>query len=159
MQLRQQQQGTCRRDIRRSHARYQCAIARGPACLPQQPTTTVLRPVARVQAANPPTQAKNGIIASSWKLSATADANVSVQESLLDYICAGPLLAAAGITVDQVKQELPTWEKLGRQLALQLGFNHDSMSGIERSAATKSNRMLFALCCWCYETTVCVFQP
>lgn len=93
---------------------------------------------------------------------AAPDANVAVQESLqgrwfhahpqttahcfwcrlltlaaaaaatADYICKGPLLAAACITPAQVQQDLGTWQKLGQQLALQLGFDHDSMDDIQR---------------------------
>jgi len=92
--------------------------------------------------------------------SAAPDANVTVQESLqgeimqaattilscrggdveprthlmclADYICSGPLLGAACITPQQVQQELPVWQKLGQQLALQLGFDHDNMDAIQR---------------------------
>lgn len=49
-----------------------------------------------------------------------------------DYICKGPLLAAACITPAQVQQDLGTWQKLGQQLALQLGFDHDSMDDIQK---------------------------
>jgi hypothetical protein len=49
-----------------------------------------------------------------------------------EYICKGPLLGAAGITAEQVQQEFPTWQKLGQQLALQLGFGHESMDDIQR---------------------------
>jgi hypothetical protein len=34
-----------------------------------------------------------------------------------------------------VQQDLPTWQKLGHQLALQLGFDHDSMDDTQRYVA------------------------
>ncbi|WIA13411.1 hypothetical protein OEZ85_006991 [Tetradesmus obliquus] len=53
-------------------------------------------------------------------------------QDLLEYICGGPLLEAAGITAQQVQQDAATWEKLGRQLARQLGFDHDIMDEVQR---------------------------
>lgn len=57
---------------------------------------------------------------------------MSLQQDLLEYICGGPLLEAAGITAQQVQQDAATWEKLGRQLARQLGFDHDIMDEVQR---------------------------
>lgn len=52
--------------------------------------------------------------------------------ALADYITAGPLLESAGMTPEQVQQDAATWENLGRQLALQLGFDHDNMDDVQR---------------------------
>lgn len=49
-----------------------------------------------------------------------------------DYICQGPLLAATGITPQQVQQDLPTWQKLGQRLAEQLGFDHQALDEVQR---------------------------
>lgn len=72
-----------------------------------------------------------------------------------DYICRGPLLASACITPQQVQQDLPTWQKLGQQLALQLGFDHDSMDDTQRYAAYSSTADVShtAYFAFCFETT------
>jgi hypothetical protein len=62
----------------------------------------------------------------------SAAASAAAAAAIADYICKGPLLAAACITPAQVQQELGTWQKLGQQLALQLGFDHDSMDDIQK---------------------------
>jgi hypothetical protein len=49
-----------------------------------------------------------------------------------DYISRGPLLAAAGLTPQQVQQELATWQKLGQRLATQLGFDHDALDTVQK---------------------------
>jgi hypothetical protein len=51
-----------------------------------------------------------------------------------DYICQGPLLEPCGLTPDGVAAQLPTWERLGRRLAQQLGFDHDAMDDVQRCA-------------------------
>jgi hypothetical protein len=58
--------------------------------------------------------------------------HVTCALSAPEYICKGALLSAACITPEQVQQELPLWQKLGQQLALQLGFDHDTMDKVQR---------------------------
>jgi hypothetical protein len=62
-----------------------------------------------------------------------------------DYICGGPLLEAAGITAQQVQQDAATWEKLGRQLALQLGFEHDAMDEVQRCVTSSISPQIDAV--------------
>lgn len=54
-----------------------------------------------------------------------------------DYICEGPLLGVCGLSPESVAAGLAEWEKLGRQLAVQLGFDHDSMDEIQRCVCLK----------------------
>lgn len=56
----------------------------------------------------------------------------AVQSDLLDYICSGPLLEACGLSPDSVSADIATWERLGRRLAQQLGFEHDAMDDVQR---------------------------
>lgn len=49
-----------------------------------------------------------------------------------DYICRGPLLAAAGITPETVEEEVGTWQMLGQQLASQLGFDHGALDAVQK---------------------------
>jgi hypothetical protein len=51
-----------------------------------------------------------------------------------DYISGGPLLAACGLGPGHVAERLGEWERLGRRLAEQLGFDHDAMSDDQRCA-------------------------
>jgi hypothetical protein len=69
---------------------------------------------------------------SCWLQALPAHLIVPAASCPADYICGGPLLEAAGITAQQVQQDAATWEKLGRQLALQLGFDHNSMDDVQR---------------------------
>lgn len=122
----------CRRsDTSQTHA---CAAVRGLSSHPRRQSPTPADLKCRTAGC-----ALTGFGVASSLLRATAtvcraapDGNVAVQESLQDYICKGPLLAAACITPAQVQQDLGTWQKLGQQLALQLGFNHDSMDDTQK---------------------------
>ncbi|KXZ53368.1 hypothetical protein GPECTOR_7g1264 [Gonium pectorale] len=51
---------------------------------------------------------------------------------LADYILSGPLLASCGISPDSVRANVSEWERLGRQLATQLEFDHDHMDPVQR---------------------------
>ncbi|KAG2433766.1 hypothetical protein HXX76_008127 [Chlamydomonas incerta] len=53
-------------------------------------------------------------------------------EQLVSYILEGPLLGSCGISADAVRGAAGEWERLGRQLALQLGFEHDAMDAVEK---------------------------
>lgn len=56
----------------------------------------------------------------------------AVQTSLEEYIASGPLLDVCGLTPEDVVRDIGTWEKLGRRLAQQLGFDHDDMDPVQK---------------------------
>ncbi|GBF88798.1 hypothetical protein Rsub_01699 [Raphidocelis subcapitata] len=58
--------------------------------------------------------------------------STAVQSDLLDFICAGPLLDACGLAPDAVAADFAAWERLGRRMAQQLGFDHDGMDDTQR---------------------------
>lgn len=53
-------------------------------------------------------------------------------DPLVSYILEGPLLGSCGISANSVRGAAGEWERLGRQLALQLGFEHDAMDAVQK---------------------------
>ncbi|GLC45781.1 hypothetical protein PLESTB_001156700 [Pleodorina starrii] len=51
---------------------------------------------------------------------------------LVDYITSGPILSSCGITAESVRANAGEWERLGRQLAVQLAFDYDHMDPVQR---------------------------
>jgi D-glycerate 3-kinase len=51
---------------------------------------------------------------------------------LVDYISSGPLVGSCGISADAVRANAAEWERLGRQLAVQLSFEHDKMDPVQK---------------------------
>lgn len=57
---------------------------------------------------------------------------VDATNSLADYVCEGPLLSICGLDAEEVQADIATWERLGRRLAEQLGFDHAHLDDIQR---------------------------
>eukprot|EP00879_Flechtneria_rotunda_P015702 GHRR01016424.1.p1 GENE.GHRR01016424.1~~GHRR01016424.1.p1 ORF type:complete len:355 (+),score=81.51 GHRR01016424.1:153-1217(+) len=106
-----------------------CCIRQRVCC--SQPTTQSWPefPIVRTRISS---RAQNRLRLGGKQLPATNNTNVAVQESLLEYICRGPLLTAAGISPQEVQQQLPVWQLLGQQLAKQLSFPHDDMTDVQK---------------------------
>ncbi|KAG2492776.1 hypothetical protein HYH03_008940 [Edaphochlamys debaryana] len=51
---------------------------------------------------------------------------------LVDYVLSGPLLASCGLTPESVRENAAEWERLGRQLAVQLEFDYEHLDRIQR---------------------------
>ncbi|GIL73541.1 hypothetical protein Vretimale_5245 [Volvox reticuliferus] len=51
---------------------------------------------------------------------------------LVNYIISGPLLNSCGISPEAVQANAAEWERLGRQLAVQLAFDHDNLDPIQK---------------------------
>eukprot|EP00873_Tetraselmis_striata_P028065 jgi/Tetstr1/448329/TSEL_035613.t1 len=66
-------------------------------------------------------------------LRATPQAEVVTLESeLIDYICCGPLLPAAGIVADDVRESAAEWMRLGRCLCDVLQFDFGALDEVQR---------------------------
>ncbi|KAG2438369.1 hypothetical protein HYH02_010824 [Chlamydomonas schloesseri] len=52
--------------------------------------------------------------------------------TLVSYILEGPLLGSCGISEEGVRAAAGEWERLGRQLAAQLDFEHDAMDAVQK---------------------------
>ncbi|PNH03549.1 D-glycerate 3-kinase, chloroplastic [Tetrabaena socialis] len=76
---------------------------------------------------------------SSTFLSSLGQASISAptmcepaSSDLVEFVLAGPLLGSCGLTPESVRANAAEWERLGRQLALQLDFDHDHLDPVQR---------------------------
>ncbi|GFR49593.1 hypothetical protein Agub_g11661 [Astrephomene gubernaculifera] len=56
----------------------------------------------------------------------------SASSDLAEYILSGPLLKSCAISAESVRSNIAEWERLGKLLASQLGFEHDHMDLVQR---------------------------
>ncbi|GLI64652.1 hypothetical protein VaNZ11_007980 [Volvox africanus] len=56
----------------------------------------------------------------------------SPPSDLISYIQSGPLLTSCGIASEAVEAHAEEWERLGRQLAVQLAFDHENLDPIQK---------------------------
>lgn len=57
---------------------------------------------------------------------------VAATTDFIDYISEGPLVISCGLTPEAVRANAGEWQRLGRQLAVQLSFDHDNMDPVQK---------------------------